>query len=161
MRKWAAVLSITLAASSAAVAQDIDAEPYAQAFCSLRQADGGAARLYLLSPSLMAAVMGALEENARLQAETPDEKPPLGDGVPYQSRQDFAPECEPGATAREGNAIVADVVYSFPDAPDAGWTDRLVLIEGEGGTYLVDDIRYGPEGEEDTLRGVLEEAFPQ
>ena len=160
MRKWAAVLSIALAASGgAALAQEVDVEPYVQAFCSLRTADNGAARIYLLSPSLAAAVMEAQAKNAVLQAETPDEKPPLGDGVPYQSYPDAAPRCGPGEAGRDGEAVVAEVVYSFPDTEGSDWTDQLVLVEGEGGVYVIDDIRYGAEGAEGTLRSFLETAF--
>lgn len=158
MRKWAAVLAIGLAGNGLALAQEADVEPYVQAFCGLRGVEGGAARIHLLSPGLAGEVMKALAENARLQAETPDEKPPLGDGVPYQGYPDAAPVCEPGAVARDGDAVVAEVKYSFPDAPDAGWTDRVVFIAGEGGVYVIDDIRYGAEGD-DTLRQVLEAVF--
>lgn len=161
MRKWATVLSLMLAATGGAVAQENDVEPYVQAFCGLREADGGAGRLYLLSPSLAAVVQEALAKNAELQAATPDEKPPLGDGVPYQSQPDAAPSCEPGAVTADGGATIAEVVYSFPDDAAAGWTDRLVLVEGEGGVYVIDDIRYGSEGDEDTLRHTLEQAFTE
>lgn len=160
MKIWAAVLSFAFVVNGGvAIAQEAGGEPYVQAFCSLRTADWGRARIYLLSPSLTAAVTEAQERNDKLQAERPDEKPPLGDGVPYQSQPDVAPECEPGASAREGEAIVAEVVYSFPDEPSAGWTDRLVLVEAEDGSYVVDDIRYGTQGDEDTLRSFLERAF--
>ena len=158
MHRWAAVLAIGLAGNGVALAQEADVEPYVQAFCGLRGVEGGAARIHLLSPALTAEVMKALAENARLQAETPDEKPPLGDGVPYQGFPDAAPVCEAGTVSRDGDAVVAEVKYSFPDAPDAGWTDRLVLVEGEGGVYVIDDIRYGADGD-DTLRDVLEAAF--
>lgn len=162
MKKWAAVLPLMLVATGGAVAQENDVEPYAQAFCGLREADGGAGRLYLLSPSLSAAVQEALAKNAELQAAAPDEKPPLGDGVPYQSQPDLAPLCEPGAvTTDEGGATIAEIVYSFPDDAGAGWSDRLVLVEGDGGVYVIDDIRYGAEGDEDTLRHALEQAFAE
>ena len=162
MKNWAAVLSIALASSSApAAAQDTDPEPYVLAFCGLREADGGAGRIHLLSPSLAGAIQEAMAKTAKLQAERPDEKPPLGDGVPYQSRSDSAPACGSGAVTEDNGAVIAETVYSFPDQPDAGWTDRLVLIEGEGGVYLIDDIRYGAEGDEDTLRHALEQAFDE
>ena len=161
MRSWAALLPVLMAVGGGvAAAEEIEAEPYAQAFCSLRTADGGKARIHLLSPSLVAAITEALEKNAALQAAAPDEKPPLGDGIPYQSHPDHAPECRSGAVAIEGDsALVTEVVYSFPDDPQAGWTDRLVLVEAEGGAYVIDDIRYGAEGDADTLRAFLDTVF--
>ena len=159
MRKWAAVLAMTLATTCVASAQDDDVDAYVQAFCGLREADGGAARIYLLSPGLTEVVTAALEKNAAIQAETPDEKPPLGDGVPYQGFQDYAPVCEPGKSVAEGDKVVAEVKYAFPDQQDADAMDRLVLVKGDGGVYVIDDIRYGVEGDENTLRSALAGAF--
>lgn len=159
MRKWAAVLAMTLATTCVASAQDDDVDAYVQAFCGLREADGGAARIYLLSPGLTEVVTAALEKNAAIQAETPDEKPPLGDGVPYQGFQDYAPVCEPGESVVEGDKIIAEVNYAFPDEEGAKATDRLVLVKGEGGVYVIDDIRYGADGDKNTLRSALAGAF--
>lgn len=161
MRKWAAVLAMTLATTYVASAQDDDVDAYVQAFCGLREADGGAARIYLLSPGLTEVVTAALEKNAAIQAEIPDEKPPLGDGVPYQGFQDYAPVCEPGESVVEGDKIIAEVKYAFPDQHEANATDRLVLVKGDGGVYVIDDIRYGAEGNEDTLRSALAGAFAE
>lgn len=160
MKKWAAVLAMGLATTCAALAQDADVDAYVQAFCGLREADGGAGRIYLLSPGLTEVVTAALEKNAEIQAEYPDEKPPLGDGVPYQGFQDYAPVCEPGASFAKGDKIIAEVKYAFPDE-DAEATDRLVLVKGEGGVYVIDDIRYGAEGDDDTLRNALAGAFAE
>ena len=159
MRKWAAVLAMTLATTYVASAQDDDVDAYVQAFCSLREADGGAGRIYLLSPGLTEVVTAALEKSAAIQAETPDEKPPLGDGVPYQGFQDYAPVCEPGKSVAEGDKVVAEVKYAFPDQQDADAMDRLVLVKGEGEVSVIDDIRYGAEGDENTLRSALAGAF--
>lgn len=161
MRKWAVVLAMTLATTFVASAQDADVDAYVQAFCGLREADGGAGRIYLLSPGLTEVVTAALEKNAAIQAKTPDEKPPLGDGVPYQGFQDYAPVCEPGASVAEGDKVVAEVKYAFPDEEGAKATDRLVLVKGEGGVYVIDDIRYGAEGDENTLRSALAGAFAE
>lgn len=159
MMTRAALLATALLTGGSALAAETDAIPYAEAFCSLRTADFGAARFYLLSPALAAAVVAALERNAAIAAENPGDKPPLGDGIPYQSYPDAAPSCAAGTVTAEGDRLVAEVKYSFPDAPDAGWTDRLVLVAGDGGVLLVDDIRYGAEGDEGTLRATLDEAF--
>jgi hypothetical protein len=159
MRKWAAALAMGLATTCVASAQDADVDAYVQAFCGLREADGGAGRIYLLSPGLTEVVTAALEKNAAIQAGNSDEKPPLGDGIPYQGFQDYAPVCEPGAFVAEGDKVIAEVKYVFPDEQDAEAMDRLVLVKGDGGVYVIDDIRYGAEGDDDTLRGALADAF--
>lgn len=158
MRRLVAALLMGVAMQGVALANDDEAKAFAQAFCSLGDLEQGMGRMYLLSASLTEAVKSALAENAKLQAATPDEKPPLGDGVPWQSVPDRAPVCEAGAVLAEGESTLVEVRYSFPDAPDANWTDRLVLIPG-GGALVIDDIRYGAEGDDDTLRKALTEAF--
>jgi hypothetical protein len=160
MRRLAASLALCFPFAGAAVAQDDPGAPYVQAFCALASAENGMGRLYLVTPGLNEAIMAALRENATWQAANPGEKPPLGDGVPWQSFPDVAPACEPAGTTAEGEALVATVKYDFPDSPDAGWTDRLVLVKGADGAFAIDDIRYGDDGEE-TLRGVLAGAFAQ
>ncbi len=156
--RLAAALSLGLGLTGAALAQDDLGTPYVQAFCVLADAENGMGRLYLATPGLSDAIMVALSENEKLQAAAPDEKPPLGDGIPWQSVPDVAPVCEAGATTADGERLIARVNYRFPDEPDGDWTDRLVLVKGDDGAYTVDDVLYGDAGEE-SLRGVLADAF--
>jgi F0F1-type ATP synthase membrane subunit c/vacuolar-type H+-ATPase subunit K len=160
MRTLVATLAFGLALTGAAVAQDDLGTPYVQAFCVLSDAESGMGRLYLVTPGLSDAIMAAVAENERLQATAPDEKPPLGDGIPWQSMPDVAPVCEAGATTADGDRLIAQVRYRFPATPDADWIDRLVLVKGADGAYTIDDVLYGEEGEE-SLRGVLKDAFAQ
>lgn len=160
MRRLAATLAFGLALTGAAAAQDDLGTPYVQAFCVLANAENGMGRLYLVTPGLGDAIMKALGENEKLQAETPDEKPPLGDGIPWQSFPDVAPVCEAGATTTDGDRLIARVQYRFPDQPDGNWIDRLVLVKGPDGAYTIDDVLYGEEGE-DSLRGALANAFAE
>ncbi len=161
MRLIAAALGLALSMQGAAFAQDSDAVAYVQAFCSLGTVDGGAARAYLATPELSDAIKTAMAENAKMQDANPEEKPPLGDGIPWQSFLDVAPVCEAGSIEAEGDRTVAQVRYSFPDSPGSGWTDRLVLVKAPDGVFYVDDVRYGETGEEETLRKTLSEAFSQ
>lgn len=160
MRRRAAALAFGLALTGMAAAQDDLGTPYVQAFCVLANAEDGMGRLYLVTPGLSDAIMKALGENETLQAETPDEKPPLGDGIPWQSFPDAAPVCEAGATVADGDRLIAQVRYRFPDQPDGGWIDRLVLVKGTDGAYAIDDVLYGEDGEA-TLRGALADAFAE
>ena len=162
MKFRAALLTAALSLGwTAANASDEDATAMAQAFCALRTVDWGSARINLVSPSLAEAIEVAMQENDRIQAAAPDEKPPLGDGIPWQSYPDVADSCDVGQVSHEGEAALVEVKYGFSDNADAGWSDRLVLVSGEGGVVLVDDVRYGPEGDSDTLRGVLVGVFSQ
>jgi hypothetical protein len=158
--RLAAALSLGIGLAGAAAAHADLGTPYVQAFCVLASAEDGMGRLYMVTPGLSDAIMAALGENEKRQAETPDEKPPLGDGIPWQSFPDVAPVCEAGATTADGDRLIAQVRYRFPDQPDAGWTDRLVLVKGEDGAYTIDDVMYGEDGEE-SLRRVLKDAFAE
>lgn len=160
LREALLAAGLVLCGAAPALAND-DATAFAQAFCSLRMVEGGNALVYLASPALKEAIDGAMAENAAMQQARPDEKPPLGDGIPWQSHPDASDTCEPGAQIAEGDATIVAVSHGFADDAEAGWTDRLVLVPGESGVLLLDDIRYGEEGDSDTLRGVLVGVFSQ
>ena len=96
---------MALCGASAALADD-DAVAMAQAFCSLRTVEGGNALMHLVSPSLREEIGKALAENAKMQEAAPDEKPPLGDGIPWHSRPDVSDTCEAGAVTAEGQAWI-------------------------------------------------------
>ena len=65
--------------------------------------DGGEfGRMYLVTRALGAAIDEAVKKNDAIAAATPDEKPPLGDGVPFQSFPDEAPVCQAGKFAEAG-----------------------------------------------------------
>lgn len=120
-------------------------------FCAQHGSDDHGYR-YLVTSSLLELIDKAQAKSDEIQAAAPDEKPPLGDGIPFQSYPDVAPVCKQGAFAEGG--IVA-VEYAFPETPDANWTDRLKLVT-EGGLLKIDDLLYGKEGT-DHLRKVLDD----
>lgn len=152
------IQSIGLAAvllASPAAAQDQDPGGLVgRLFCQMRS-EGEPAVRYLLTRSLTAEIDKALAKNDVIAAANPDEKPPLGDGVPFQAYPDFAPECRV-ATIDDGLTI--DVEHVFADQPAGNWTDRLVIVT-EDGLARIDDILYGPEKFETGLRDVLASAF--
>ena len=114
----------------------------------------------LATPSLSDAIQQALDRNDVIAKAHPDEKPPLGDGVPFQSFQDATPQCEVGTISGEGVGAVVEIRHIFPDTPSANYTDRLVLGQGwKPGFYGIDDVRYGADGDNGTLRKTLVEAF--
>lgn len=146
---------------AACPAQAEDAAQIAEAFCAARQADDEAATLKLMTPSLQQAVQDAQARNQVLADANPMEKPPFGDGIPYQAFPDAAPVCNAGDKGELGGQATIQVRYEFPDEPSGSWTDRLVLADGDA---LIDDIVYQQFPTDSQLYGLrrsLREAFDQ
>lgn len=153
---WLAVAAV-LSASPAATQESDPGALIGRLFCQMRS-EGEPAIRYLLTRSLLTEIDKALAKNDVIAAARPDEKPPLGDGVPFQSYQDFAPDCRVKAVAAAGGSFNVDVEHAFPGQAEANWTDRLV-VRTEDGLAKIDDILYGPEKFETGLREVLATAF--
>ncbi len=148
------------AAISPAAAQGDPAE-LASAFCSTRLAGDDEGVRALLMPSLLAAIMEAEDRNLAAMEAAPGDKPPFGDGIPYQSFPDLPDACVVGEPVPLRDGFRIPVVISFVGAPTAGWTDALVVV-GDGGGYRIDDIvfRGSPDAREPpTLRSLLRDAF--
>lgn len=127
-----------------------------EAFCLVKDFPETAGPAMLVTPSLEAEIRKAAERSDQIAKAHPDEKPPLGDGVPYQSFPDVAPACEVGAISGQGPGAVVEIRHRFPQEPGADFTDRLVLGQGwHDGILGIDDVLYGAEGSEDGLRKVL------
>ncbi|MBL8578967.1 MAG: hypothetical protein JNK47_17245 [Mesorhizobium sp.] len=161
-----AILTVALIAmvslSIAATAAD-DPRTVGEAFCKARGANDDAATRSLLTPSLIAEVDAAQARSDVIGKTNPDEKPPLGDGIPYQAFPDVPKDCVVGAVADGAGSIEVKVTYSFPDSPDANWTDRLKLVT-ENDSLSIDDVIYAnvANGEPDlSLRQILMDAFDQ
>ena len=155
------VLLVAALFAGGAFAAD-DPRAVAAAFCKARLADDEGKTLALLTPSLVKVIEEAKARSDVIAKATPDEKPPFGDGIPYQSFPDVAEGCEAGE-ASDKTGIEIEVKYLFPKTPNADWTDRLKLVT-EGDKLLVDDILYAnvANGEPDQgLRQALFEAFDQ
>jgi hypothetical protein len=129
----------------------------AQKFCDTHlpgTIEAEQATMLLLTPSLRAAMDEAVKKNDAWEAAHPGEKPPLGDGVPFQSYPDTPEKCVAGAVSADGTEV--DIEYQFDD-PLANWTDRVKLATVDG-RLMVDDILYGVNGYEESLRSALESA---
>ncbi len=106
----AALVSLTVFGASA---QDQPKRPEAalgEAFCLVKDNPEAAGPLLLVTTALAAEIRAAMAKNAEIQKAHPDEKPPLGDGVPFQSYQDVSPRCEVGTVEGEGIGAVEDVM---------------------------------------------------
>ncbi|PSJ61379.1 hypothetical protein [Pseudaminobacter soli (ex Li et al. 2025)] len=133
----------------------------AKAFCQTRVEDNAAGTRNLLTPSLRDAVAEAENRNDAIAKANPDDKPPFGDGIPYQTYPDLAPVCEPGTVTDTDGRTLVEVSYKFPQTPEAGWTDRIAVLSTPEG-WLIDDVLYEAPADQTealTLRMVLESAF--
>ncbi len=138
-----------------------DPRDVAEKFCKARLADDEAGTLALVTPSLRREIEAAKVRSDVIAKATPDEKPPLGDGIPYQAFPDVPGTCAVGETVRTPGRVEIEVVYGFPGAANAAWKDRLKIV-AEGDDLLVDDVVYAnvANGEPDqSLRLVLFSAF--
>ena len=153
------LLSALLAAVSPAAAADTDPNVrLGELFCQLRAGGDESAVSYLLTKGLFAEVEAAYARNDVIAKAAPDEKPPLGDGVPFQSFPDAAPVCRPGSVATAADAVHVDIEYRFPETPDANWTDRIV-VRAEDGLPRIDDVLYGTDDHKTGLRSALVQMF--
>lgn len=108
-----------------------------------------------LSPTLSVIVVDAWAKSDALQAAAPDEKPPLGDGLPWRSWQDYADGCDVGAIESNAESAKIEIQYSFTSDPSVDYSDRLDLVKASDG-WVLDDIEYDTG---DTLRSSLASAF--
>jgi hypothetical protein len=161
MRFMIAPFVAAVFAGSALAAEDPRA--LGEAFCKARLAGDEPATLKLLTPSLAKAIEEAKARNDVIAKATPDEKPPFGDGIPYQAFPDVPEGCGVGAIGDKAGRVEIEVKYLFPKTPNADWTDRLKLST-EGDRLLIDDIIFAnvANGEPDLgLRRLLFDAFDQ
>jgi hypothetical protein len=135
----------------------------AAAFCATRTSADDARLKPLLTPSLLAVIAEAEERNRIIAEATPDEKPPFGDGIPYQSFPDRPDTCGVGTPAERAGRTEIAVTYGFAGTPRANWSDTLILVPAEG-QALIDDIRFRESADGSgalTLREILHDAFDQ
>ena len=146
-----------------AAAQMITLSPQqiGQVFCISRLGNDMAPVQGLLTPALTQAIADAEKKNADWEAKNPGEKPPLGDGIPWQSWQDYAPQCAVGNVDPVKDEARVAISYAFPDSPDANFTDKLHLFQVEDATigtavWRIDNVQYSDGGD---LRSALLSAF--
>lgn len=160
--KWAAAaLAACVVTVPAAAAEQGSPEALGEVFCELTRRDVGKGLLYIFVPPFAQLVDDALARSDEIGAANPDEKPPLGDGIPFQSFPDLAPVCEVGAVKDGPRSKYVDIHHKFPDATGADWTDRLVLVRWNGGAWMIDDILYGAQDYKLGLREVVEDVLKQ
>lgn len=156
-----AAFALLLTTPALAQSPGITPEQLGEIFCLARVADDMAPISGLLTPELRTAIGEAEAANATIAAAAPDEKPPLGDGIPWSSWPDYSPEC----TARAAELMMDEariaISYRFPDEPAANYTDYLWLrLVDEPLTnrrvWRIDNLAYATDGD---LKSTLASAF--
>ena len=156
MSRLPLTLALLLASFPVAAEPAIPPAAIAETFCAARTIGDMSLIEPYLSGALQEAIGTAMARNDLIQQTAPDEKPPLGDGVPWASYPDAPPSCDVDYEAVRTTPAAVPVSYDFADEPGAAWTDTLVLREIDG-EWRLDDIRYG--GSEQTLTDLLVAAF--
>lgn len=154
---------LALAAAAPAIAQSpaLTPEQVGQIFCLSRTASDTGPIEGLLTPDLKAVIAEAEAKNAEIAAQYPDEKPPLGDGIPWQAWPDYTPNCEAAPAELMMDEARVAISYDFPEAPHAEYTDHLWLrlidepLTGQR-VWRVDNLAYATDGD---LRAALAAAF--
>lgn len=139
----------------------LKADQVGQIFCMSRLGNDEAVIEGILTADLGKAIADAEAKDGAYRAKHPDEKPPLGDGIPWQSSPDYAAKCTTGLATLSRNDAKIEIKYDFSDDAAAGYTDTLILkklpIEGmDVGHWRIDDVVY-PDGTD--LKGWLVSAF--
>lgn len=151
---WAAAAALIAGVSTARADIPEDAQKLGDIFCLLGKDGGAFGRMYLVTRSLSEQINQAQRKNDEIAAAVPNEKPPLGDGVPYQSYPDEAPVCKVGKLTDKGKTQLLEIIYQFPDNPQGNWADRLELIV-EDGRLRIDNVLFGLADNGNTLRKAL------
>ncbi len=153
----AATLALALPAS--AMASAMTPQTLGERFCTA-MLDPSSDPLTLVTPALADVITSALARNAEIQAAVPDEKPPLGDGIPWRSWQDLPDGCAVGPIDNRATQSGVTLRYSFSEEADADFEDVLVVapIPGHAPNLGVDDIVFSTGS---TLREALDAAFAQ
>ena len=157
-----AAAAFALLVGNAAAAAETP-QQLAEAFCAARVEDNERQVRALLSPSLLKIIAEAQERNDDIAKATPGDKPPLGDGIPYQGFPDRAPVCKAGKSREFPVAWKSRCTTNFPTRrPPTGRTGCSWLQSGKD--FLIDDILFqipANHTEEIGLRSVLFNAFDQ
>ncbi len=137
------------------------AEQIGQIFCLSRIGNDEAVIEGILTDDLNQAITVAEQKNDDYAKQYPEDEPPLGDGLGWQSSPDYADTCETGLVTLSKTDARVELKYGFKDYPAANYTDTLILkkvpIEGmDVGYWRIDDVIY-PDGSD--LKAGLVTAF--
>lgn len=133
-------------------------ESVAQIFCETTQDGNNEPPDDILSASLIEEIRIANQKNQHAIEMEPGDKPPLGDGIPYQGYQDHAPGCAVGTVSGSADDLKVEIRHSFPGDPKSNWSDFL-LLKKVNKTWKIDDILYGSAQSQHGLKSQLKVMF--
>ena len=118
-----------------------------QIFCLSRLGNDEAVIQGILTTGLKEAINAAQKKSDEFAKKNPDEKPPLGDGIGWQSSPDYGDTCDIGLVTLSQTDAKVEIKYGFKDYPAGAYTDTLILkkvpIDGmDVGYWRIDDIVY-------------------
>ena len=121
-----------------------------QIFCLSRLGNDEAVIQGILTDDLNKAIEVAEKKDADYAKKSPDEEPPLGDGLGWQSSPDYGDTCDVGLVTPSRTDAKVEIKYTFKDYPQGSYSDTLILkkvpIEGmDVGYWRIDDVIY-PDG---------------
>ncbi len=151
-----AALLVSATAASAQVAPLTPTE-LGTLFCEATQSGDMSAVKSYFADELDVAIALAEADSAVRQLAKPDEKPPLGDGVPWASYPDAADECTVVYVNDNATPTEVAIARKYVGGADADHQDVL-LVTGTGFDIRLDDVRYA---DGTTLRAFLADAIAQ
>jgi len=139
----------------------LKASQIGQIFCLSRLGNDEAVIEGILTDDLKQAIKTAEDKNDAWAKKNPDEKPPLGDGLGWQSQPDYADTCDIGLVTLSKTDAKIEIKYTYKDYPDGNYADTLILkkvpIDGmDVGYWRIDDVIF-PDGTD--MKASLVSAF--
>ena len=136
-------------------------EQIGQIFCLSRTGNDEAVIAGILTDELADTIATAWEKSDAFEKANPGDKPPLGDGIPWQAWPDYAAECTVGLVTLMKTDAKVEIQYHFPDEPDADYTDTLLLKRVDmpdfgTGFWRIDNVAFTTGGD---LKAFLSTAF--
>ena len=128
----------------------LKANQIGQIFCMSRLGNDEAVIQGILTDDLNKAIKVADDKNDAYAKQYPDDEPPLGDGLGWQSSPDYGDTCDIGLITLSKTDAKVEIKYTFKDYPAGAYIDTLILkkvpIDGmDVGYWRIDDVIY-PDG---------------
>lgn len=137
-----------LPAPAFAQAAIVTPQQIGEIFCISRLGNDDAILSGAFSAELRTLIAYAQARNDAIARAFPDEKPPLGDGVPWASFPDAIDTCTLGSIATEGMTAHVVIEYGFAADPGADFSDTLELTaaphpyDPQSSLWRISDVRY-------------------
>jgi hypothetical protein len=153
-------------AFSPALANDADIGParlsplqIGQIFCIARTGNDMAPIEAITTPALRQAIARADARESSWAKRNPGEKPPLGDGLPWQGSQDYTSDCTADHASANGPSASVAINYAFAGDPSGNYADLLMLRQVQnvdGNVWRIDNIQFA---DKTTMRQQMIDAF--